>query len=155
MREISARSLALAGAAIGVRGRPDLSLQHVLEARDGQGQSQNGSGGGPFDEREIPRIRLDFDSQLRARYGNVQPMREAIQDIPLRERFLDLGQLPRGQNEIEIQTHQRLDVGVDCLTAHDAIGDALLLEQGHERLQEVGFVQRDRLPELSRSHARL
>jgi hypothetical protein len=82
-------------------------------------------------------------------------MRETIQDIPLRESFLDLGHLTRGHHEIEVQAHQRLDIGVDCLTVHDAIGDVLLLEQRHERFQEVGFVQRDRLPELSRSHARL
>src|ERR1700685_2862240 len=49
--------------------------------------------------------------------------------------------------KIQIETDQRLDVGVDRLPADHAEAHSVVLEQREDLLQEIGFVQSDGLPE--------
>jgi len=57
--------------------------------------------------------------------------------------LVDLVDLINRYDKIEIETDQRLHVGVDSLTANHAEAHFVLLEQSEDFLQEIGFVQSD------------
>ena len=49
--------------------------------------------------------------------------------------------------KIQVETDERLDIGIYSLAADHAEAHSVLLEQGEYFLQEIGLVQSDGLPE--------
>jgi hypothetical protein len=55
----------------------------------------------------------------------------------------DLIDLSHRYDQVEIETDQRLYISVDSLAANHAKADSIVLEQGEDFVQKIGFVQSD------------
>jgi hypothetical protein len=77
---------------------------------------------------------------------------ESLDDKGLLHQRLDPRQLVDRDDEIQVEAHDRLGVRIDGLSAHDAIADAMLGEEGEDAIQKAGGVVQDRFPEGMGAH---
>jgi hypothetical protein len=146
---------ALAGVPRRVGRRPDFALEYVFDGRYGEGHAEHVADTRPLDECGIARVGLDLDAQGGAWFGDVQGVWDALDDEGDAEYRLDLCELIDGDDHVEVEADEWLDVGVDRLTADEAIARVALGEERDETIQEVNPVVHDGLSESLRAHADL
>jgi hypothetical protein len=91
-------------------------------------------------------------AQIRARGADADAVGERLGLKVFLHELANLIELTDRYNQIEIETDQRLHVGVDSLTAYHAEAHLVVPEQSEDFLQEIGFVHSNGLPERECFH---
>ena len=152
-RDVGEVLLARARTSRVVCDRPDLALQEILDAGDGQAEPEHVARNCAIDERGVARIDLNLDSEVRAGLRHVETVREALDDEGLAQECVHAWQLIGGHGEVEIQAHDGLGVGVDGLTVYQAVADTVVGKETNHAVEEVAPVVYHALPERLCAHA--
>ena len=95
-----------------------------------------------LNERYITRISLDLNSKVGACQRNIDTVGKRLYHERMREHSGELFFTLHGDDEVEIEAHERLHVGVDRLPADDAVANHPVLEELKESIEEFGKVGR-------------
>jgi len=117
---------AFASASLRVGGGPDFSLENVFDLRHGKFQAQDLAVRGPFDERGVTWIGLNLHSQIGPSHRDIPTVGKLFDLETSRQGLFKGFDMIRGYDEIEIQTDQWFNEGIDALTADDTIGNSVL-----------------------------
>ncbi len=139
--------LALAGSPRWIEDRPNLSLENVLEASDGEAQAQDVATSCSIDERCGPGIGLNLDPQVRPGRGKVETVVESLHDKTLAQQGFSPGNLVYGNDQIEVQAHDRVRIGIDGLAPYHAKPYPVVGQEGNQPVEEIDLICHDRLPE--------
>lgn len=128
-RDVREVLLPLAAPALRIGSRPDFTLEDVFDVRDAHSASEHLLPMRSLDERQVPRIGLYLDSQVGALQGDSDAVGKRLYIELMFERPRKTFLIIHGDDEIEIEAHERFHVGVDRLPADDAIPDRPVLEE--------------------------
>ena len=144
--------LPLAGAPGIVRHGPDLSLEHILQARHRQPQAQHIPYLGPVHEGRVAGIGLNLNAESGPWHRHVQAVGEPLHAERLAQERLDLAELVGGNRHVQVQAHHRLGVRVYRLPAHHAIPDAVVGQERDQPVEKIDPVFYHCFPEGLRAH---
>src|SRR5204862_1783790 len=108
--------------------------------RDGQYDSQHIALFRTIDEWPVSRVRLNLDAQVAVRLGHVDAVRIMLDGEMLSERGFDALDIGNGDDDVEVETDDRLGVRVDPLPADHAKAHAPLAQERQQPAEQIRSV---------------
>src|SRR5579864_2043605 len=115
---------------LGIGCRPDFTLQHVFERGDRKLQSEHFANCGSFNELAVTRVDLDLNTEVGSERRDAQAVLKFFCVKASLHQLSGLIDLVDSHGQVEIETDQRLDIGVDALAADHAEMNPAIPEQG-------------------------
>ena len=152
-RDIGEILLSLACAPLWILRRPDLALQHILHARHGQALTEDVSHARMFHERRVARIELNLHSEIASLGRHVHAVFESFHAKMRRQDVGQAAQILHGDDDVEVEADNRLDVRIHGLSANDAEANPTVAQERDEPVEEIGSIHGDGFPEGAAVHA--